>query len=111
MPMVTVPSLSTRAHSWESRYLRLLGMEDMAVTCLDQCFAIAHERILHDARGEELAADIDLNLLAGRRRHARETNRALQRRRERAAGHLACAATGHDDFLMTAQHAALFEHE
>jgi hypothetical protein len=27
--MVTVPSLSTRAHSWESRYFRLLGMEDM----------------------------------------------------------------------------------
>src|SRR5688572_21339791 len=88
-------------------------MEDMAVTCtfLDQCFAVAHERILHYARGEELAADIDLYLLAGRGWDAREADRALQRGRERAAGHLTFADAGHDDFLMAAQHAAIFEHE
>src|SRR5687768_11460882 len=56
-------------------------MEDMAVTCafLDQCFAVAHERILHYARGEELAADIDLYLLAGRGRDAREADPAWAR--------------------------------
>src|SRR5688500_12903440 len=88
-------------------------MEDMAVTCtfLDQCFAVAHERILHYARGEELAADVDLYLLASRGRHAREADRALQRWRERAAGHLAFTDAGHDDFLMAAQHAAIFEDE
>ena len=51
------------------------------------------------------------DLLAGRGGHAREADRALERRRERAAGQFAFADAGHDDLLMTAQHAAILEHE
>jgi hypothetical protein len=35
MPTVTVPSLSTRTHSWESRYLRLFGMLDIWETLVE----------------------------------------------------------------------------
>src|SRR5262245_59789744 len=78
---------------------------------LDECLAVAHERRPDDARRQRLAADLDRDRAVRGRRHAREADGALERRRERAAGHLALARAARAHALVRAEHAALLEQE
>ena len=57
--------------------------------------------------GDALAADVHLDRARGGGRQPREADRALERRRERAARELALAGRAREDFLVRAQHAAL----
>jgi hypothetical protein len=93
------------------RKLREPGWSRRVVAVGRRAVAVAHERQLDHARAQQLAADVDLHLGAGGARHAREADRALERRRERAARDLALADAGHDHFLVAAQHAAVLEQQ
>src|SRR3990170_1066308 len=77
---------------------------------LNECFAVADERVFHDSSRKQLAANVDFDTIAGRSRNASKADGLFHRRRERAAGELAVAG-GSNDSLMTAQYAALFEDE
>src|SRR5471032_3170165 len=117
MPISTVPSARFRTHSWLLVYFKSAGTLLMMVlpfysqengTSADERLAGAHERRFHRARGQKLAANVDLHARDGARWNACESNRALKGRRKCAARDLTRAATGHDDLLMAAQHAPLF---
>src|SRR5574340_1498295 len=124
MPTVSVPSASTRTHSWLGVYLRSAGMLMFApdnqgrprmcglTVFLDQCFADAHERIFHDFGFQFLVADLDFDFFAGgyAERDARERDGLLQCRREGAGGDLAVAVLG-VDFLVAAEHALVEQQE
>src|ERR1700745_820241 len=113
MPTSTVPSASGRSHSCDLVYLSSSGTFFMLASfaSADQSLAEAHERRLHHARVEKLAAYLDLHAGEADGRHPRECDRALERRGEAAAGDLALAAAGNEQLLVTAQHAAVLEHE
>src|SRR5687767_6625621 len=104
MPTSTVPSPRRRIHSCDLVYFRSLGTLLMTWFSRKEGLAIANERRLHDARVEQLAADVDLDALAAGRGHPRQADRAFERRRERAAGQLALAHARGDHFLVAAQH-------
>ncbi len=87
-----------------------LNSRNLGQAVRNQRLAVAHERIFHDAGGQQLAANIDFDAVARRHRHTREADGFLHGRRERAAGELAVARRS-GDALMTAQHAALVENQ
>src|SRR5918995_1698032 len=113
MPTSTLPSGSVRTHSWLFVYRSSAGMSliSFSVSKFDQTLAVAHERRLDDAGGEALAADVDFDLPCRGSRQAREADRALEGRRERAAGHLTRAGAARVHGLVRAQHAAVFEQQ
>src|SRR6185436_20941670 len=90
MPTVTLPSDSSRAHSWDLRYRRSAGtllMTSSAPASERNCnLAIAHERRPDDRRAEQPSADLDLAALRGLHRHPRKTDGTFQGRREAPAG-------------------------
>src|SRR5512135_2852592 len=113
MPTASVPSASTRTHSWLGVYLRSAGMLMFAPlfprVCgrfSNQYLAVANERVLHDLGFEFLVADLDFDFLArgDAERDARERDRLLHRRRKRSRSDLAIAVFG-VNFLVAAQHA------
>ena len=74
--------------------------------------AVAHERKLHHARREQLAADIDL--APARRSPAGTRAKPIERSSVGENVPLVISPSPtrrHDDFLVTAQHAALLEHQ
>src|ERR1700758_2047744 len=110
--MVSVPSDSTRIHSWLWVYLSSAGTFIASPMLSDKALAMAHERRLDHARREALVANLDFDLIArvDADREAREPDRLRKGRRDRAARHFAFACRG-VDLLMAAQHAALVEKE
>src|ERR1700730_4002536 len=128
MPTVSVPSASVRTHSCDSVYFRSAGMligcscacdASMtekrggralrlgAVRSAGEHLAVAHERQFYHACGKRLVADLHLNDFArlDALRHARERDRFLHGRRERAARDFAVAVR-REHLLVRAQHAA-----
>src|ERR1700752_2252124 len=118
MPISTVPSASVRTHSWDLVYLRSAGtllmnrvLRVSRRRLSDQGLAKTHERRLHHSRIQQLAADIHLHPRGRGCGHARQRNRALERRGEAAAGDLALAYAGYQDLLVVAQHAAILQQQ
>src|SRR5690606_8175118 len=118
MPTVTLPSPSTRAHSWDFRNFRSPGISLIVDSALvrasgegtasvakpgaaaasaagrngSECLAVAHERDPDHPHRHLAAADVHPHAggdLAGR--HARERDRLAERGRERARQDLALA--------------------
>src|SRR5690606_22266377 len=129
MPTVTLPSPSTRAHSWDLLNFRSPGISLIlgsgggvvwtgnlrVVASLDLRLAFAHERELHHPHRYLAAADVHphAGVGAGRDvagRDARERDRLAQRRREGAGQDLAVAVRG-DHALAVPQHALLVHHQ
>jgi hypothetical protein len=78
MPMVTLPSASSRAHSWEAAYFRLSGVF-MCISS-DQGLTVTDEYGFDDARLEALVADFDVDFAADGHaiRQARQGDRLVQ---------------------------------
>src|SRR5215470_18402178 len=66
MPTVNAPSGSARTHSWLSVYLSSAGtfMTHSPDRLGNEYLAVAHERRLDHARGEQLAANLDVDEVA-----------------------------------------------
>src|SRR5687768_516273 len=130
MPMVTVPSFSSRAHSCEARYLRVAGIFDMkrflkeqlrVISHFDAWLAVSHKRIFHHAGVQQLVANLDLYAFACDRWDASQTDGALERGRECTASNLAgnlgaagcwSRSVGQSlNALMTTQDASIFENQ
>src|SRR6516225_1325306 len=111
MPIVSVPSVSVRIHSWLSVYLSSAGTFILAPS-RNKTLAVAHEGRLDDARREALVANLDFDVVAcvDADRQARESDRSAKRWREAAARHLAFARRA-VHLLMAAQHAAFVDQQ
>src|SRR5258706_7868338 len=106
MPMVSVPSVSVRTHSWLSVYLRSAGTFIgylRGSSFVHQYDAVANERRLDHSGVELPVADLHRNGVARHNAHRNtgERDRFPERGRERAAGDLAVALCRHD-LLMAA---------
>src|SRR5690606_29858046 len=128
MPTVTLPSPSTRAHSWDLLNFRSPGISlilgsgwgvvrtgDLWVAAsLDLRLAFAHEREFHHPHRHLAAADVHPHAGVGAGRDvaggdAREGDRLAQRRREGARQDFAVAVRG-KHALAVPQHAFLLHH-
>src|SRR6185437_7024140 len=83
----------------------------MAKRLGDQRLAVTDERRPHDARIEQLAANIDLYAGARGGRHPRQRDRALQGGGEGSAGDLAFAGVGYEHLLVRTQNPAPLEQQ
>ena len=72
---------------------------------------MANERWPDHSRRQQLAAYLDLYIVAGLRRDACQADGTAQRGRKAAARHLSLSDAIHDDLLVRPQHAAIFENQ
>src|SRR5262245_47110647 len=117
MPTAMLPSPSRRIHSWLAVYFRSSGTFmrtplELFASLREQRLAVARERRLHDARRQFPVANDDAHRITLRDASgdSRQSDRAAERRSERAARDLAVARRRAHD-LVRAQHAALVEQQ
>src|SRR5487761_1939499 len=97
IPTANVPSASLATHSCVSVYFSCSGVFMIILApSIDQNFSVADERRLHHVRRELPAAHRHLHRRADlhAQGNARQRDRALERRRKRAAGDLALSLRG-----------------
>src|SRR5688500_14933056 len=134
MPTVTLPSPSTRAHSWDLRNFRspgislIVGSGSAGREGVDSVSkhggygssawrsdavlhpALTDERALHQAHRHFAAADVDPHIAGGAGGNAREGDRLADGRGKGAGQDLAFARDG-QHLLAMAQHALVVHHQ